>query len=55
MYRITTEKGKRKYYWTGTMNLSVNGLWAIEFIQKKEADKRIKQLGQKYRVEKIQR
>jgi hypothetical protein len=53
MYRIVTEKGKRKYYWTGTMNLSVRDIWAIEFITKDEAKKQVKELGKKYKVEKI--
>jgi hypothetical protein len=53
MYRIITEKGKRKHYWVGQMKLSVNGLWAIEFIGKKEAKKKAKQLGEKFKVEEI--
>lgn len=53
MYRIVTTKKGRKLYWTGTMNLSVRQLWAIEFVDKNKAKKIKKKLGEKYKVEKI--
>ncbi len=53
MYRIITEKGKKKYYWAGKMKLSRLELWAIEFIGRKEVKKKATELGSKFKVEQV--